>query len=159
MKFSRDNGGVVEFRPAVNTTMERYRQVESHAKEAGGMLLGRLINESTDLVIDEATEPTNSDRKGRFFFIRRRRHAQRRVDAAWHGSNGTLNYLGEWHTHPEDNPSPSTVDIDNWLTIGQTARYDHDCLVFAIVGRKGTRAWELSKSIGILHELSLMKRG
>lgn len=154
MKFQRFDGGVVELASAVVTVLDRFRQLEAGAPEAGGMLLGRLINESHDLVVDEATEPGKRDRKGRYFFFRRRSHAQKRVDEVWFASHSTVNYLGEWHSHPEDDPSPSGTDINNWLTICRKARYEQDCLVFVIVGRKTLRMWELCRSSGKLRELN-----
>lgn len=153
MKFARPNGGIVEFNKTAAELINRYRQLNKNDAEAGGMLLGRLISESRDLVIDEVTEPTKLDLKGRFYFIRRRRAAQRRVNKAWLKSNGTLNYLGEWHSHPEDDPRPSQVDIENWHRIGAQARFEQDSLLFAIVGRSRTRLWELGKHSRQLSEL------
>uniref|UniRef100_UPI003CED28D9 Mov34/MPN/PAD-1 family protein n=1 Tax=Enterobacter cloacae complex sp. 280C5 TaxID=3395861 RepID=UPI003CED28D9 len=31
-------------------------------------------------------------------------------------SDGFLVYLGEWHTHPEDFPQPSSTDLRSWRT-------------------------------------------
>ena len=153
MKFARPNGGIVEFNKTAAELIYRYRQLHKSDAEAGGMLLGRLISESSDLVIDEVTEPTKFDLKGSFYFIRRRRGAQQRVNKAWLESNGTLNYLGEWHSHPEDDPTPSQVDIENWHRIGSQARFEQDSLLFAIVGRLRTKLWELGKLSGELSEL------
>jgi integrative and conjugative element protein (TIGR02256 family) len=153
MKFSRPNGGTVEFHKSAEAAMSGYRQLSRRDAEAGGMILGRLVVESADLIVDEVTEPTKVDRKGRFFFIRRRPAAQRRVNQAWFDSNGTLNYLGEWHSHPEDDPTPSNVDIENWHRISSQARFEQDFLIFAIVGRQRTRLWELGKFSRELSEL------
>jgi integrative and conjugative element protein (TIGR02256 family) len=153
MKFARPDGGTVEFNKSAAELMGRYRQLNRNEKEAGGMLLGRWISESRDLVIDEVTEPTKLDLKGRFHFIRRRRAAQRRVNKAWLDSNATLNYLGEWHSHPEDDPMPSQVDIENWRRISSLARFEQDFLLFAIIGRSRTKLWELGKQSGELSEL------
>lgn len=45
-----------------------------------------------------------------FSFIRSKISAQRIVDKKWHDSNGIENYLGEWHSHPENCPTPSHTD-------------------------------------------------
>ena len=153
MRFARPNGGIVEFNKSAAELIGRYCQLHRTDAEAGGMLLGRLISESRDLVIDEITEPTKLDLKGRFYFIRRRRAAQRRVNKAWLDSNGTLNYLGEWHSHPEDDPTPSQVDLENWRRISSQARFEQDFLLFAIVGRSRIKVWELGKKSGELSEL------
>ena len=36
--------------------------------------------------------------------------AQRIINKKWHESNGIENYLGEWHSHPENRPTPSHID-------------------------------------------------
>ena len=50
------------------------------------------------------------DKRSRFSFIRSKISAQRIVDKKWHDSNGIENYLGEWHSHPENCPTPSHTD-------------------------------------------------
>jgi len=35
----------------------------------------------------------------------------------WRASGGTLDYVGEWHTHPEQQPVPSRLDLEQWLAI------------------------------------------
>ena len=117
MKFTRPNNGLIGFSENAQTTLLHFRQIDSNAKEAGGMLLGRLIENCFDIVIDEATTPLPSDRSGRFFFFRSRREAQKLINEVWSRSGAALVYLGEWHTHPEDDPIPSTEDLENWQRI------------------------------------------
>ena len=125
--------------------MLRYRQLEEAEPEAGGVLLGRLIEGTGEVVIDEVTGPTRRDRRWRFGFFRARSGAQRRIRTAWVESQQTRNYLGEWHTHPEDHPAPSNVDLTNWARIVAESRYEQESLIFLIVGRKSVGAWELQK--------------
>ena len=146
MRFSRVNGGVVEITDRALASMQRHVQNNSEDAEAGGVLLGRLVACTQDVVIDEVTEPVAEDRRGRFFFWRSKPAAQRRVDDVWAASRGTRNYLGEWHTHPEDAPFPSQVDQSDWAKIVRSARYEQDFLLFVIVGRTQTRVWEVKKS-------------
>ena len=70
MRCARSNGGIVEFNKTAAELINRYRQLNKNDAEAGGMLLGRLISESRDLVVDEVTEPTKLDLKGRFSTVR-----------------------------------------------------------------------------------------
>ena len=44
------------------------------------------------------------------FFIRNSRRAQKIINKQWKKSNGTINYLGEWHTHGWVKPYPSSTD-------------------------------------------------
>jgi integrative and conjugative element protein (TIGR02256 family) len=43
-------------------------------------------------------------------------------------------YVGEWHTHPEDVPAPSTIDLQEWSIVMK--RNPGKPMIFLIVGRK-----------------------
>lgn len=158
MVFVRPSGSTVTFGPIAVASLEQYRQMASAAKEAGGILLGRLVLETHDIIVDQVTVPTKGDRRSRFSFWRARAVPQRRVIALWKVSAGTQNYLGEWHTHPEDDPQPSPTDLANWSTIIRSAKYEQGSLLFAVIGRNKTRLWELKKTGGVLSEL-MQKEG
>lgn len=58
---------------------------------------------------------------------------QKTIDKAFKESNGELGYIGTWHTHPQDEPIPSIIDLNDW---GQCALRNPDRqLVFVIVGK------------------------
>lgn len=101
--------------------------------EAGGILLGTVHQQG--LLITKATKPTRADCRMQYFFQRNetghRVIARRNYDA----TNGTLRYLGEWHTHPQDVPSPSPLDILEWKKLARK-RVDQRPLLAVIVGRK-----------------------
>lgn len=73
--------------------------------------------------------------------------------AAWRESTGTRIYLGDWHSHPEDDPKPSCVDRRDWNRVLKRAVYEQDFLLFAIVGRRSIAPWEgrLSDRSATLH--------
>jgi integrative and conjugative element protein (TIGR02256 family) len=143
--FNDRNGSRLEISASALTTMNRFRQAEPDQFEAGGILLGRLIDSTGDLVVDEATVPDKSDRRSRFNFFRSKRVAQQRINSAWRETNQTRNYLGEWHTHPEDCPTPSGHDVENWKRIVNKSKFEQEALVFVIVGRTTISAWSLRK--------------
>jgi len=146
VRFRRHNGGIVEIVDSAATAIACYVQSDDRADEGGGMLLGRLIVNSNDVMVDEATIPCAHDRRSRFFFWRARKPAQERVTTAWRESGQTRIYLGDWHTHPEDDPTPSCKDLKNGRRILEQARFEQDFLLFLIAGLKTTRAWEYRKS-------------
>jgi integrative and conjugative element protein (TIGR02256 family) len=156
MKFIRPNNGLIGFSENAEATLLSFRQMDSNAKEAGGMLLGRMIDNCFDIVIDEATTPLSTDKRGRFFFFRGRKEAQKLINDVWFKSGATRIYLGEWHTHPEDDPTPSGEDLDNWRRIVSKAIYEQESLLFVIVGRNKTRLWEMNKMTNALSELNWM---
>jgi integrative and conjugative element protein (TIGR02256 family) len=110
--------------------------------ESGGVLLGRFIINSNDVVVDKVTVPTQGDRQGRFRFFRSHKPHQARIDEEWITSEGTCNYLGEWHTHPEANPIPSFCDLANWKKRLIFDRFDSDSLFFVIVGTEQINVWQ-----------------
>lgn len=148
MRFLRPKGGVVELAEAALGHLFMHRQLGGGTPEAGGILLGRLIKGSADIIVDHAFGPSPEDRRGRFFFFRAKRPAQTLVDQAWQVSGQTLNYLGEWHTHPEDDPSPSCIDRRDWSRITARAKYEQSALLFVIVGRIHLKVWEVPKTSG-----------
>ena len=90
--------------------MYRYVQSKKSQNESGGILLGRQIENREEYILSDISEPTKKDKKGRFSFTRDKQSAQFVIDQKWKETNGVENYLGEWHTHPECNPTPSQID-------------------------------------------------
>lgn len=142
--FKLPEGGILELSPNAAATLHAHRQADHEDAEAGGILLGRTMRDSGSLVVDSAVSPGKGDKRRRFSFRRSRPRAQRNVDAAWTGSGGTSNYLGEWHSHPEDDPTPSSHDRREWRRIARETVHDGDSLFFLIVGRVKVRAWRVS---------------
>lgn len=142
MVYQRVIGGKLEIAETAVNTMLSLRQTDAHRNESGGILLGRILKACEDVVIDEVTRPLLGDRAGRLSFYRCRASTQERIIQAWHNSMHTENYLGEWHTHPEDLPEPSPKDLRNWEKIFRKGRFEQEFLFFVIVGRLSIRVWE-----------------
>jgi integrative and conjugative element protein (TIGR02256 family) len=144
--FQRTNGATVKISGGALRVLNRFRQILPNRAEAGGMLLGRLIDGTEDIVVDEVTVPVARDKRHRFSFFKAKDTAQKQVVDAWENSTQTRNYLGEWHSHPEDDPSPSGTDLSNWRRIVRESQFEQGSLMFLIVGRVSVRAWELAKA-------------
>lgn len=108
--------------------------------EAGGVLLGRHLLESANVVVDEVTTPQKSDKRSRFGFFRSKRHGAIARER-WSAEAGTCAYLGLWHTHPEGDPVPSSADRLDWYTAVANDVFDGDRLFFLIVGTRNVRVW------------------
>lgn len=78
--------------------------------EAGGILLGKKKAGSACYCITDVGTPGILDRPGPFFFVRSRISAEKLVTRAWKKSGGTVNHIGEWHSHPFPSPLPSGQD-------------------------------------------------
>ena len=143
--FSKIDGGKLKIGTEALFQMQKYIQDNKFKREAGGVLLGRYIKNSLDIVVDEVTVPMWGDRRGWFNFFRARRPHQKIIDRRWKESGGTINYLGEWHIHPESIPTPSGIDISDWERKLDRDFFDSNSLHFVILGIEGLRTWELSK--------------
>jgi integrative and conjugative element protein (TIGR02256 family) len=150
--FTRPCGGRIELARVAVDTLLRFRQLDPGAVEAGGILLGRLLVDSADVVVDVAVSPGARDVRGIFRFERQRGDAQQRVDQEWRDSLGTRVYLGDWHSHPEEDPHPSSVDLANWRTLLRRTKCEQEFLLFPIVGRGALRIWEARRDTGAIVE-------
>ncbi len=137
------------------STFERFKQSTPFSVEAGGILLGTINLTTSEIEINDATEPTKADKRGRFFFWRKKNPAQKRINSAWKSSGGTSIYLGEWHTHPEADPLPSAVDIENWKALSTKAEYEQEFLLFIIVGTQHTALWRIDKNSLVISKCDL----
>lgn len=135
------------------TRMLNYRQKGREDTEAGGVLLGRFIKDSKEIIVDHVSVPMIGDKRTRYSFIRSKKMHQKIIDKEWSKSNGTCNYLGEWHTHPEDYPTPSRVDITNWKNRLKDDIFSSRYLYFVIVGLSETRVWEGDKRTSEIKKL------
>jgi integrative and conjugative element protein (TIGR02256 family) len=99
----------IHIHPSIISTIRCYSQGDSDF-EAGGILLGKKLTNSDDYTISEMTCPNQFDTRTRFSFLRNKKVAQRIINERWATSNGIVNYLGEWHTHPFPSPMPSMTD-------------------------------------------------
>ncbi|HCU21765.1 MAG TPA: hypothetical protein DF698_02510 [Candidatus Atribacteria bacterium] len=140
--FRRIDTGRIKINKMALLTMSKFIQLSPDATEAGGVLLGRFILDSDDIVIDNVIIPHKKDRRSRHCFIRDKHSHHSEIVRYWKESNGTCNYLGEWHTHPESLPEPSPKDICNWKRILRQAVFDSESLFFIILGTKQLKAWE-----------------
>ncbi len=99
----------VELSGNVVDIFSKFKQVKHKIHESGGILLGQV--KENYVYISKATPPSRHDTSSRFNFIRDCNIAQIIVDYEFYNNNGHLIYLGEWHTHPENIPMPSSQDI------------------------------------------------
>lgn len=120
------------------SVLEKFRQYEQirSRKEAGGVLLGKVFPDYDEIL--DVTVPNRSDKRGLFFFHRALKPAQLHIDKGWKESGGKLMYLGEWHSHPEKDPTPSHTDLEMIHNMHSTTRMEIDYLYLIIVGLENT---------------------
>ncbi|WP_323902926.1 Mov34/MPN/PAD-1 family protein [Aeromonas hydrophila] len=86
--------------------LSKYKQQPS-MNESGGMLFAGINNNS--LYILAATEPSHEDKSHRFGIAMNKKKMQDKINEMYYKHN--LHYVGDWHTHPEEKPTPSYQDL------------------------------------------------
>jgi len=89
----------------------QYRQLEQMQDERGGIVLGQITENAQQILVSRASIPSNKDMHKRYSFKRSRNWAQEIVQYEFHNSGGRNTYLGEWHTHPSRQATPSAQDL------------------------------------------------
>lgn len=126
------NNKAIAINKEIIEIFKKYLQDKNYKKEAGGILVGRENNEK--ISIDFATEPMKKDkRKKNRFYRKDLKHIDffnniREIKGNIYG------YIGEWHTHYEEDPTPSSIDIENWNNILKESEEEKYSTINIIVG-------------------------
>jgi integrative and conjugative element protein (TIGR02256 family) len=133
----------INFNDQVIAILREFTQREKKQPEAGGIILGKF--DENEIYILKLSTPTELDKANRYNFDRHRLSAQFVVNYEFFNSAGENTYLGEWHTHPEDFPSPSPTDIRMIQDQLRGNKIHTTFLLLIIKGLKGTY-------VGIYHK-------
>jgi integrative and conjugative element protein (TIGR02256 family) len=124
------SGQRLSFDDRVLSHFDRHRQTRFWHREAGGLLFARLALPMVDVCA--ITGPRRTDRRGRCSSLPDERAEQREIDQMF---SRDLHFVGCWHTHPEDIPSPSLVDTRNISDCVRRSQHGLNGFVMVIVGR------------------------
>ena len=128
-----DKRALLHFSQSTLKTFCQHVQTRDVDFEAGGLLLGSV--HGGHMLIEQATLPTAWDKRFRYLFERMPFGHEAIALSRWRSSQGTVRYLGEWHTHPVDHPHPSGLDRSEWRRLSAERR-DKRPMLAVIVGRK-----------------------
>lgn len=124
-----------------------YVQIKYVDTEAGGILIGRENLGNENIVLEYSTAPMQKDVRRRTRYLRKDSRHVEYYRKLYDENNGIYAYYGEWHTHPEDNPTYSSIDLDNWRKI---AKEDPKEIQYHIIaGRKSLVMWKMNKGFVI----------
>lgn len=115
--------------------IESYKQNKKKNHESGGILLGQIINNNIHIL--KASTPNKFDKSSRYSFECDKDAAQVIIDYEFVNSENKTIYIGEWHTHPENYPNPSNIDIGMIKNQYFKNRLNEPFLVLLIQGLKG----------------------
>ncbi|WP_110975951.1 Mov34/MPN/PAD-1 family protein [Acinetobacter sp. WCHAc060042] len=80
--------------------------------EACGIIIGEIRSKSLRVI--DISPPAEDDERSIYSFYRKSKNHQIYLNKVHDISNGVLQYIGEWHTHPEVQPRPSNCDYKGW---------------------------------------------
>jgi integrative and conjugative element protein (TIGR02256 family) len=117
--------------PEVLAVFHDHRQTRSRQNEAGGQLFAKVIGSQWQVKV--ATGPRSQDRRGRFRFWPDRESEQ---DEIYRYHSQGLDFVGDWHTHPQDIPQASASDLSSIASIVSSSRHHLPGFLMIIVGRR-----------------------
>lgn len=118
------------FMPPVLKTFANFRQMRKEP-EGGGLLFAEF--EFPIIRISAVTTPHRTDRRWKMLFFPNR-ILQRRVIKSLFKKG--LHFVGEWHTHPEPNPTPSSLDLASMRDAFLKSGHELNCFIMVIVGNQ-----------------------
>ena len=121
-------------------------QDKKNKPESGGILMGYYIDEFS-IYISDLSIPSEKDKSSRFNFVRSFINTQKIIDNFFKKSKGKKIYLGEWHTHPEKDPIPSSTDLDSFQNQLKTNKLNSNFIFMIIIGTEGIYVASYSKSV------------
>ena len=139
------------FGDSVIEHFRRYRQLRWWHREAGGQLFARFVG--PQVLIERATGPRRTDLRTRWSYVPDRRAEQREIDELHEQG---LHFVGDWHSHPERRPRPSTPDHRSIAECVCRSTHNLNGFILVVVGQlefpdglnvcvhDGLRSYELS---------------
>lgn len=109
--------------------MLEYRQTAHRTTEAGGQLFGTVSPDAVRVMA--ATGPYPQDERRRYQYRSEPAAAKSAIDEQ--ARAGRL-YLGEWHTHAEEDPQPSRADVEAMRTLRMKSQLNASSVLLVIVG-------------------------
>jgi integrative and conjugative element protein (TIGR02256 family) len=108
----------------------KYRQ-QGTEPEAGGLLFAKFNFPFIRII--EASTPHATDKQWRTLFVPNRILQRRLIKKRF---NSGHHFVGEWHTHPESNPTPSGLDLKSMGEAFLKSQHELNYFIMAIVGNK-----------------------
>lgn len=124
---------------------EIYSQIQKndYDPEKGGIIVGRENLNNENIILEYISKPLKNDICTRTRYTRKDEGHLKYFEKLYNENNGVYAYWGEWHTHPEDIPHYSIIDLKNWKRIGKE---DPKGVQYHIIaGRKAFSIWRMQK--------------
>jgi len=93
-----------------------------YPNEYGGVFIG--YKSGNNIIITDILIP-DSYKNGKTVFVRHPGSLNKRLSAIHEETNGKINYLGEWHSHPNGSTSPSLTDLNAMKEISDDVKINN----------------------------------
>lgn len=110
-------------------TVYKYRQLTKDSSEAGGQLFAHINNH--EIILKVATIPDKSDNRTKYSFLPNRKKQLNEIN--YYFKKG-LHFVGDWHTHPIQVPSPSDTDLKSMMDCFEKSKHELNYFILIIVG-------------------------
>ena len=124
-----ESGQLLILTESVLNHLHEHRQVKASQSEAGGQLFAKFDSEIIRITL--ATGPRRSDKRSVFGFVPNRLAERREIKARFRQG---LHFVGDWHTHPQSVPMPSTTDVESITDTFRQSRHGLAGFVMIILG-------------------------
>ncbi len=113
--------------------------------ETGGILVGYYTKKHDIAVLTAVSTAPADSRHGRNWFERGVHGLQYWLRSLWNSKR--YYYLGEWHFHPNQSPTPSGEDMQQMRSIAESARYRCPEPLLLVIGGNPRGNWTAQVSL------------
>lgn len=138
------NWPLLHMHPAAYASIAATAPAAHDGRETGGVLLGHEVDGDTPGVagrieVRRAGDPGPNAVRTPTRFVRDAHHAQRLADLAYAADRSV--WIGEWHTHPGGQTSPSPTDLGSYITLLDDVALRLERFVTVIVVASPEQGW------------------
>lgn len=128
----KKKGFKVEFDDTSIEKLKKYQQKKGEY-ESGGILVGEVYPIENKVIIKDIIVSKKAKRSFMGVNIDKK-EMQEKLERIRKNTDYKYYYIGDWHTHPEKNPTPSWIDKRSYKKTLKTIVLQTNFVVFLIVG-------------------------
>ena len=150
IKLKLPNNKVVDILSSVLSEMYQWIQDSDEKLESGGYIVGYKHEKTGHISLEMVSHPYMLDIRNR---VRFNMKDPKHMIFLKKAERNKSYYMGVWHTHPQDVPSPSSIDWEDWKDSLKKEKSGCEYIFFIIVGIKERRIWVGDLQKGIISEI------
>ncbi len=124
----------IEFNDTSINELKNYQQ-KNGEYESGGILVGEIYSTENKVIVKHIIVSKKATRSFMGVNIDKK-EMQKELEKVRKETGYEYYYIGDWHTHPEKNPTPSIIDKISYKRTLKTIVLQTNFVVFLIVGNE-----------------------